>query len=134
LGPRAKAGTPSAIALMYQNGAADQNVGANQNGVATMLVVSEKSLTAPQEVRARRMQSTQDAARLDVAGGRKEFAPMLQELRHSPARTAGPGTPTGNTLAAMLQRMDTDQDGRISPLELRATAKRAYQVPERSKV
>jgi hypothetical protein len=30
--------------------------------------------------------------------------------------------------------MDTDQDGRISPLELRATAKRAYQVPERSKV
>jgi hypothetical protein len=118
---------------MYQNGAADQSVGANQNGVATMLVVSEKSLTAPQEVRARRMQSTQDAARLDVAGGRKEFAPMLQELRQSPARTAGPGTPTGNTLAAMLQRMDTDQDGRISPLELRASAKRAYQVPERAK-
>ncbi|MFM7422103.1 MAG: hypothetical protein ACKO54_20725, partial [Alphaproteobacteria bacterium] len=77
---------------MYQNGAADQSVGANQNGVATMSVVSEKSLTAPQEIRARRMQSTQDAARLDVAGGRKEFAPKLQELRHSPARTAGPGT------------------------------------------
>jgi len=92
-----------------------------------MLVVPEKSLTAPQEVRARRMQSTQDAARLDVAGGRKE-------LRHSPARTAGPGTPTGNTLAAMLQRIDTDQDGRISPLELRASAKRAYHVPERAKV
>jgi hypothetical protein len=88
-----------------------------------MLVVPEKSLTAPQEVRARRMQSTQDAARLDVAGG-----------RHSPARTAGPGTPTGNTLAAMLQRIDTDQDGRISPLELRASAKRAYHVPERAKV
>ena len=118
---------------MYQNGAADQSVGANQNGVATMLVVPEKSLTAPQEIRARRMQSTQDAARLDVAGGRKEFAPMLQELRQSPARTAGPGTPTGNTLAAMLQRIDTDQDGRISPLELRASAKRAYQPPEGAK-
>jgi hypothetical protein len=36
---------------------------------------------------------------------------------------AGPGTPTGNTLAAMLQRLDTDQDGRITPLELRATGK-----------
>jgi hypothetical protein len=119
---------------VYQNGAAGQSAGANQNGVATMLVVPEKSLTAPQEVRARRMQSTQDAARLDVAGGRKEFAPMLQELRQSPARTAGPGTPTGNTLAAMLQRIDTDQDGRISPLELRASAKRAYHVPERAKV
>jgi hypothetical protein len=118
---------------MYQNGAVGQSADANQNGVATMLVVPEKSLTAPQEVRARRMQSTQDAARLDVAGGRKEFAPMLQELRQSPARTAGPGTPTGNTLAAMLQRIDTDQDGRISPLELRASAKRAYQVPERAK-
>lgn len=118
---------------MYQNGAADQNVGVNQNGVATMLVVPEKSLTAPQEVRARRMQSTQDAARLHVAGGRKEFAPMLQELRQSPAKTAGPGTPTGNMLATMLQRIDTDQDGRISPLELRASAKRAYQVPERAK-
>jgi hypothetical protein len=118
---------------MYQNGAADQSVGANQNGVATMSVVSEKSLTAPQEIRARRMQSTQDAARLDVAGGRKEFAPMLQGLRQSPAKIAGPGTPTGNTLAAMLQRIDTDQDGRISPLELRASAKRAYQVPERAK-
>ena len=118
---------------MYQNGAADQSVGANQNGVATMSVVSEKSLTAPQEIRARRMQSTQDAARLDVAGGRKEFASTLQELRQSPARTAGPWTPTGNTLAAMLQRIDTDQDGRISPLELRASAKRAYQVPERAK-
>jgi hypothetical protein len=34
----------------------------------------------------------------------------------------------------MLQRMDTDQDGRISPLELRASAKRAYQVPERAKI
>jgi hypothetical protein len=118
---------------VYQNGTAGQSAGANQNGVATMLVVSEKSLTAPQEIRARRMQSTQDAARLSVAGGQKEFATTLQELRQSPARTAGQGTPTGNTLAAMLQRMDTDQDGRISPLELRASAKRAYQVPEGAK-
>jgi hypothetical protein len=118
---------------VYQNGTAGQNAGANQNGVATMLVVSEKSLTAPQEIRARRMQSTQDAARLNVAGGQKDFASTLQELRHSPAKTAGPGTPTGNTLAAMLQRIDTDQDGRISPLELRASAKRAYTVPERAK-
>lgn len=121
------------MALVYQYGAAGQSAGANQNGVATMLLVPEKSLTAPQEIRARRMQSTQDAARLEVAGGRKEFAPMLQELRQSPARTAGPGTPTGNTLAAMLQRIDTDQDGRISPLELRASAKRAYQPPEGAK-
>ena len=74
---------------MYQNGAVGQSADANQNGVVTMSVVSEKSLTAPQEIRARRMQSTQDAARLDVAGGRKEFAPMLQELRQSPARIAG---------------------------------------------
>ena len=98
-----------------------------------MLVVPEKSLTAPQEIRVRRMQSTQDAARLDVAGGRKEFATQLQELRQSPARNAGPGTPTGNTLAAMLQRIDTDQDGRISPLELRASARRAYAPPTRAK-
>jgi hypothetical protein len=34
---------------------------------------------------------------------------------------AGPGTPTSNTLAALLQRLDTDQDGRITSLELRAT-------------
>ena len=37
---------------------------------------------------------------------------------------AGPGTPTGNTLAALLQRLDTDQDGRITPLELGASTTR----------
>jgi hypothetical protein len=70
------------------------------------------------------MQSQQDAARLQAAGGGQEFAATLQGLRTSPTRIAGPGTPTGNTLAALLQRLDTDQDGRITPLELRAATDR----------
>jgi hypothetical protein len=33
-------------------------------------------------------------------------------------------------LAALLQRLDTDQDGRITPLELGASADRAQRPPE----
>jgi hypothetical protein len=80
--------------------------------------------TAPQAIRAFRMQSQQDAARLQAAGGGQEFAATLQGLRPGPASMAGPGTPTGNTLTALLQRLDTDQDGRITPLELRAATDR----------
>jgi len=80
--------------------------------------------TAPQAIRAFRMQSQQDAARLQAAGGGQDFAATLQGLRQGPTRIAGPGTPTGNTLAALLQRLDTDQDGRITPLELRAATDR----------
>jgi hypothetical protein len=80
--------------------------------------------TAPQAIRAFRMQSQQDAARLQAAGGGQDFAATLQGLRPGPTRIAGPGTPTGNTLAALLQRLDTDQDGRITPLELRASTDR----------
>ena len=80
--------------------------------------------TAPQAIRAFRMQSQQDAARLQAAGGGQEFAATPQGLRSSPANMAGPGTPTGNTLAALLQRLDTDQDGRITLLELRAATPR----------
>jgi hypothetical protein len=86
-----------------------------------MLIIPERSPTAPQAIRAFRMQSQQDAARLQAAGGQQEFAARLQNLQHRPANMAGPGTPTSNTLAALLQRLDTDQDGRITSLELRAT-------------
>lgn len=85
-----------------------------------MQVTPERTLTAPQAIRAFRMQSQQDAARLQAARGGEDFAARLQTLQHRPANMAGPGTPTGNTLAALLQRLDTDQDGRITPLELRA--------------
>jgi hypothetical protein len=91
---------------------------------AAMQVIPERTLTAPQAIRAFRMQSVQDAARLQAARGGEDFAAKLQELQHRPARMAGPGTPTGNTLAALLQRLDTDQDGRITPLELRAATRR----------
>ena len=87
-----------------------------------MQIIPERSPTAPQAIRAFRMQSQQDAARLQAAGGRQDFAATLQNLRQSPANMAGPGTPTGNTLAALLQRLDTDQDGRITSLELRAAS------------
>lgn len=80
--------------------------------------------TAPQAIRAFRMQSQQDAARLQAARGGQDFAATLQGLQQGPTRIAGPGTPTGNTLAALLQRLDTDQDGRITPLELRAATDR----------
>lgn len=89
-----------------------------------MQITPERSLTAPQAIRAHRQQSQQDAARLQAAGGRQEFAATLQNLQHRPANMAGPGTPTSNTLAALLQRLDTDQDGRITPLELRAVTDR----------
>ena len=89
-----------------------------------MQIIPERSLTAPQAIRAFRMQSQQDAARLQAAGGRQEFAARLQTLQQRPANMAGPGTPTGNTLAALLQRLDTDQDGRITSLELRAVTTR----------
>lgn len=89
-----------------------------------MQIVPDRSLTAPQAIRAFRVQSQQDAARLQAAGARQDFAATLQGLRPGPATTAGPGTPTGNTLAALLQRLDTDQDGRISPLELAAATNR----------
>ena len=88
-----------------------------------MQIIPERSPTAPQAIRAFRMQSQQDAARLQAAGGRQDFAATLQNLQQRPANMAGPGTPTSNTLAALLQRLDTDQDGRITPLELRATGK-----------
>jgi hypothetical protein len=87
-----------------------------------MQIIPERSLTAPQAIRAFRMQSQQDAARLQAEGGRQEFAARLQTLQQRPANMAGPGTPTGNTLAALLQRLDTDQDGRITSLELRAAS------------
>lgn len=87
-----------------------------------MPIDPERSLTAPQAIRAIRMQSQQDAARLQAEGGAQEFAARLQTLQQRPANMAGPGTPTGNTLAALLQRLDTDQDGRITPLELRAAS------------
>ncbi|WP_198377068.1 EF-hand domain-containing protein [Neoroseomonas rubea] len=101
-----------------------------------MQIVPDRAPTAPQAIRAFRMQSQQDAARLQAAGARQDFAATLQGLRPSPANMAGPGTPTGNTLAAMLQRLDTDQDGRITSLELRASGKleeppRAAGVPTR---
>ena len=83
-----------------------------------------QTLTAPQAIRAFRMQSQQDAARLQAARGGEDFAVRLQTLQQRPANMAGPGTPTGNTLAALLQRLDTDQDGRITPLELRAATDR----------
>jgi hypothetical protein len=89
-----------------------------------MQIIPERSLTAPQAIRAFRMQSQQDAARLQAAGGRQEFAATLQNQQHRPANMAGPGTPTSNTLAALLQRLDTDQDGRITSLELRAVTNR----------
>jgi hypothetical protein len=89
-----------------------------------MQIVPERSLTAPQAIRAFRLQSQQDAARLQAAGGRQEFAATLQGLRPGPAKMAGPGTETGMRLAALLQRLDTDQDGRITPLELRAATGR----------
>ncbi|MBR0671370.1 EF-hand domain-containing protein [Neoroseomonas soli] len=89
-----------------------------------MQITPERSLTAPQAIRAFRMQSQQDAARLQAAGGGQEFAATLQTVQQRPANMAGPGTPTGNTLAALLQRLDTDQDGRITPLELRAATDR----------
>ena len=87
-----------------------------------MQIIPERSLTAPQAIRAFRMQSQQDAARLQAEGGAQEFAARLQTLQQRPANMAGPGTPTGNTLAALLQRLDTDQDGRITSLELRAAS------------
>jgi len=90
----------------------------------TEVAAMQTAPTAPQAIRAFRMQSQQDAARLQAAGGGQEFAATLQGLRTSPTRIAGPGTPTGNTLAALLQRLDTDQDGRITPLELRAATDR----------
>ena len=71
-----------------------------------MQITPERSPTAPQAIRAHRMQSQQDAARLQAAGGRQEFAATLQNMQHRPANMAGPGTPTGNTLAALLQRLD----------------------------
>ena len=89
-----------------------------------MQIVPDRALTAPQAIRAFRMQSQQDAARLQAAGARQDFAATLQGLQPGPAMMAGPGTPTGNTLAAMLQRLDTDQDGRITPLELGASTAR----------
>ncbi len=89
-----------------------------------MQIVPERSLTAPHAIRAFRMQSQQDAARLQAAGGRQEFAATLQNVQQRPANMARPGTPTSNTLAALLQRLDTDQDGRITSLELRATTPR----------
>lgn len=89
-----------------------------------MQIVPDRSLTAPQAIRAFRMQSQQDAARLQAAGARQDFAATLQGLQPGPAMMAGPGTPTGNTLAALLQRLDTDQDGRITPLELGASTAR----------
>jgi len=87
-----------------------------------MQVIPDRSLTAPQAIREFRMQSRQDAARLQAAGGGQDFAATLQGLRQGPANMAGPGTPTGNTLAHLLQRLDTDQDGRITPLELGASS------------
>ena len=89
-----------------------------------MQIVPDRSLTAPQAIRAFRMQSQQDAARLQAAGARQDFAATLQGLRPGPANMAGPGTPTGNTLTTLLQRLDTDQDGRITPLELGAATDR----------
>lgn len=89
-----------------------------------MQIIPERSPTAPQAIRAIRMQSQQDAARLQAAGGGQDFAATLQNLQHRPANMAGPGTPTSNTLAALLQRLDTDQDGRITSLELRAATTR----------
>ena len=89
-----------------------------------MQIMPERTPTAPQAIRAFRMQSQQDAARQQAAGARQDFAATLQGLRQGPANMAGPGTPTGNTLAAMLQRLDTDQDGRITPLELGASTNR----------
>lgn len=89
-----------------------------------MQIIPERTLTAPQAIRAFRMQSQQDAARLQAARGGEDFAARLQAVQHRPASMAGPGTPTGNTLAALLQRLDTDQDGRITPLELRAATDR----------
>ena len=94
-----------------------------------MPIDPDRSPTAPQAIRAFRMQSQQDAARLQAAGGQQEFAARLQTVQHRPAMTAGPGTPTGNTLAALLQRLDTDQDGRITPLELRARTDRDFAPP-----
>ncbi len=111
------------------------------------VMIPERTPTAPQAIRAFRMQSQQDAARLQAAGGGQDFAATLQGLRQGLANMAGPGTPTGNTptaplqrqglasmagpgtptgstLAALLQRLDTDQDGRITPLELRASTDR----------
>jgi hypothetical protein len=93
------------------------------------VMIPERTRTAPQAIRAFRMQSQQDAARLQAAGGGQDFAATLQGLRQGPANMAGPGTPTGNTLAALLQRLDTDQDGRITPLELRASTDR-QRAPE----
>lgn len=95
-----------------------------------MQVIPDRSFTAPQAIREFRMQSRQDAARLQAAGARQDFAATLQGMRPGPANMAGPGTPTGNMLAALLQRLDTDQDGRITPLELGASADRAQRPPE----
>ena len=99
-----------------------------------MQIVPDRSLTAPQAIRAFRMQSQQDAARLQAAGGQQEFAARLQTLQHRPANMAGPGTPTGNTLATLLQRLDTDQDGRITPLELRARTEGQFSPPSTAEV
>lgn len=94
-----------------------------------MQITPERSPTAPQAIRAFRMQSQQDAARLQAAGGRQEFAATLQGVQQRPANMAGPGTPTGTALAALLQRLDTDQDGRITSLELRARTERQLEPP-----
>ncbi|GGJ06551.1 hypothetical protein GCM10011320_11750 [Neoroseomonas lacus] len=106
-----------------QDGVARQKDGRQTNKeYAAMQIIPERSLTAPQAIRAFRMQSQQDAARLQAEGGAQEFAARLQTLQQRPANMAGPGTSTGNTLAALLQRLDTDQDGRITSLELRAAS------------
>ena len=94
-----------------------------------MPIDPDRSPTAPQAIRAFRMQSRQDAARLQAAGGRQEFAARLQTVQHRPDNMAGPGTTTGNRLATLLQRLDTDQDGRITPLELRARTSRDFAPP-----
>ena len=94
-----------------------------------MPIDPDRSPTAPQAIRAFRMQSQQDAARLQAAGARQDFAATLQGVRPGPASMAGPGTPTGNTLTTLLQRLDTDQDGRISPLELRARTQQQFAAP-----
>ncbi len=110
---------------LRQDGVARQKDGRQaMTEYAAMQVIPERSLTAPQAIRAFRMQSQQDAARLQAAGGGQDFAATLQNVQQRPATMAGPGTPTGNTLAALLQRLDTDQDGRISSLELRAATSR----------
>ena len=123
--PRTVFGTPRAMPCTPQDGVARQKDGCQTiTEFAAMQIIPERTLTAPQAIRAFRMQSQQDAARLQAAGGAQDFAATLQTVQQRPANMAGPGTPTGNTLAALLQRLDTDQDGRITPLELRAATDR----------